>query len=84
MLKYGMTMMISQVLVDVAASVRCSCPILVLLRWDVEMPSPNLMTEIVEDDSTIHAKYLDAATFVLVDDHYDAIIDVNVVAVLSR
>ena len=34
-----MTMTLSQGLVDVVASVRCSCPILVLLRWDVEMLS---------------------------------------------
>ena len=81
MLKYEMTM-ISQVRADVAASVRCSCPILVLLRWDVEMLSLTLMIEVVEDDSTIHAKCLDAATSVLVDDHDDATIDLNVAAVL--
>ena len=75
--------MISQVIADVAASVRCSCPILVLLRWDVEMLGLALMVGVVEDDSTIHAKYLDAATSDLVDDHDDAMIDLNVVAVLS-
>ena len=78
-----MTKMIFQVIVDVAASVRCNCPILVLLRWDVGMLSLNLMIEIVEDGNTIHAKYLDVAIFDLVDDHDDAMIHVNVVVVLS-
>ena len=82
MLKNEMTM-ISQARADVAASVRCSCPILALLRWDVEMLSLTLMIEVVEDDGTIPAKYLVAATSDLVDDHDDAMIDLNVVAVLS-
>ena len=69
MLKCEMTMMISQVIADVAASVGCSCPILVLLRWDVEMLSLTLMIEAVEDGSTIHAKCPDAAISGLVDDH---------------
>ena len=68
---------------DVAASVGCSCPILVLLRWDVEMPSLTLMTEVVEDGSAIHAKYPDVAISDLVDDLDDALIHVNVVVVLS-
>ena len=42
-----MTMILSQVIADVVASVRCSCPILVLLRWDVEMLGLNLMVEVV-------------------------------------
>ena len=40
-------MMLFQVIADVVASVRCNCPILVLLRWDVEMLSLNLMIEVV-------------------------------------
>ena len=55
-------------IVDVVASVRCSCPILVLLRWDVEMPSLDLF---VVDDNASHAKYdpdVDVAIFFLVDD----------------
>ena len=83
MLKYEMTMMIFQVIADVAASVGYSYPILVLLRWDVGMLSLTLMIEVVEDDSTIHAKYPDVAISGLVDDHDDAMIHVNVVVVLS-
>ena len=78
-----MTMILFQEITDVVASVRCNCPILVLLRWDVEMLSQTLMTDAVEDGSTIHAKYPDAATFDLVDDLDDALILVNVVVVLS-
>ena len=40
------------------------------------------MVVVVEDDSTIHAKYLDVATSDLVGDHDDPMIDLNVVAVL--
>ena len=76
-------MRISQAIADVADSVGCSCPILVLLRWDVEMLSLTLMTEVVEDGSAIHAKYPDAAISDLVDDLDDAMIHVNVVVVLS-
>ena len=83
MLRYVMKKMIFQVIVDVAAPVRCNCPILVLLRWDAEMLSLTLMTEAVEDGSAIHAKYPDAAIFDPVDDHDDAMIHVNVVVVLS-
>ena len=75
-------MMTSLMIVDVAASVGCSCPILVLLRWDVVMLGLALMVVVVEDDSTNHAKYLDAATVDLVEDHDDAVIDSNVVAAL--
>ena len=75
-------MMTSLVIADVVASVRCSCPILVLLRWDVEMPSLDLIVVVVVDDNTNHAKYVDAATFDLVDDLDDAMIDLADVAAL--
>ena len=72
--------MTSLVIVDVAASVGCSCPILVLLRWgrcDAKSES-----DVVVDDSTNHAKSVDDPIFDLDDDHDDAMIDLNVVAAL--
>ena len=75
-------MMTSLAIVDVAASVGCSYPILVLLRWDVVMLSLNLIVVVVVDDSTNHAKSVDVPIFDLVDDHDDAMIDLNVVAAL--
>ena len=50
-------MMPFPMIADVVASVGCSCPILVLLRWDVVMPSLGLIAEVVVDDSANHAKY---------------------------
>ena len=47
MLKFEMTMILSQVIADVVASVRCSCPTLVLLRWDAEMLCLSLKTDVV-------------------------------------
>ena len=67
--------MTSPMTVDAAVFVRCSCPILVLLRWDVEMPNLDLAVVVVVDDSANHARYDDAATFSLVDDLDDAMID---------
>ena len=55
--------MTSQVLTDVVASVGCSCPILVLLRWDVEMLDLAL---VVVNGNANHAKYdsdVDVASF---------------------
>ena len=75
-------MMTSLVIVDVVASVGCSCPILVLLRWDDVMLSLDLVVEVVADDSANHAKSVDAATFYLVDDLDDAMLDLNAVAAL--
>ena len=48
--------MTSQVLTDVVASVGCSCPILVLLRWDVEMLDLALVVVVVVDGNANHAK----------------------------
>ena len=70
--------MLFPMIVDVVASVRCSCPTLVLLRWDVEMPSLDLL---VVDDNASHAKYdsdVDVAIFFLaeeLDELDDALID---------
>ena len=49
--------MTPQASADVVASVGCSYPTLVLLRWDVFMPSLGLAVEVVMDDSANHAKY---------------------------
>ena len=73
--------MISLMTADAVASVRCSCPILVLLRWDVEMLSLGFAVVVVVDDNTNHAKCGDA-TFFLVDDLDDAMICLVDVAVL--
>ena len=82
MQKYEMTM-ISQVIADVAVSVRCSCPILVQLRWVVELLYLNLMNVALWDDKAIHARCLNVATYDLVDYHGDdAMSDLMVVAVL--
>ena len=75
-------MMLSPMLADVVAFLRCNCPTLVLLRWDVVMPGLDLMIVIVVDDSTNHAKYADDATFLLVDALDDAMSDLVDVAVL--
>ena len=48
--------MTSQVLSDVVASVGCSCPILVLLRWGIEMLYLALVVVVVEDGNANHAK----------------------------
>ena len=77
-----MTMMHSQVIADVVASVGCSYPTLVLLRWDAEMLCLSLKAEDVWDGSAIHAMYLDVAISDLVDVHHDAMNDVCVDAVL--
>ena len=58
-------MMPFPMIADVVASVRCSCPTLVLLRWDVGMLSLDLL---VVDDNASHTLYVDAATFFLVDE----------------
>ena len=63
--------MISPTTIDAAVFVRCSCPILVLLRWDVEMPNLDLAVVVVVGDSANHAKS-DDATYRLVDDLDDA------------
>ena len=82
MLKSEMTM-ISQVIVDVVVFARCNCPILVQLRWDVELLNLNLMNMALWDDKAIHARCLDVATYGLVDYHDDdAMIDLVVVALL--
>ena len=58
-----------------AVSVRCSCPTLVLLRWDAEMlslgsnPSSDV-GPVVVDDAANHTSPVDA-TFSLVDDPDD-------------
>ena len=65
MLKYG-KMMTSQMIAGLAVSVRCSCPTLVLHRWDAEMLSLDVDVVIVVDESTNHAK-CGAATFSLDD-----------------
>ena len=75
--------MISQVTVDVVVSARCSCPILVQLRWVVELLYLNLMNVALWDDKAIHARCLDVATCDLVDHHGgDTMSDLMVVAVL--
>ena len=74
-------MMASQMIAGLAVFVRCSCPTLVLLRWDVEMPGLNFDVVVVVDDSTNHAK-CDAAIFSLVEDLDDAVICLDDVVVL--
>ena len=80
-------------IVGLVVSVRCSCPILVLLRWDVEMlslgsnPSADADDVIVVDndanhDAANHASLV-AATFSLVD-HDDAMIYLVDVDILFR
>ena len=60
--------MIFLMIVDLAVVVRCSCPILVLLRWDAEMLGrSSLDVVMVEDDSANHAKCY-SAIFSLDDD----------------
>ena len=73
--------MISLMTADAVASVRCNCPILVLLRWDVEMLSLGFDVVVVVDDNANHAKCGDA-TFSLVDGLDDAMIDLADVAAL--
>ena len=75
--------MISQVIVDVVVFARCSYPILVQLRWVVELLNLSLMNVVLWDDKAIHARCLDVATYDLVDRHgVDTINDLMVVAVL--
>ena len=82
MLKYEMTM-ISQVTVDVVVVARCNCPILVRLRWVVELLNLSLMNVALWDGKAIHARCLDVAAYDLVDYHGDdAMSDLMVVAVL--
>ena len=76
-------MMTSQVLADVVVSVGCSCPTLVLLRWDVEMLDLTLAVVVVVDDNTNHAKYdsdVDAAS--LLDELDDSMIGQTDIPVL--
>ena len=66
-------------IVGLVVSARCSCPILVLLRWDVEMlslgsnPSADVDAAVVVDDAANHTSLVDA-TCSLVADHDDAMI----------
>ena len=70
-----------------SVSARCSCPILVLLRWDAEMlsrgssPSADVHAVVVVVDAANHTSLVDA-TFSLVDDHDDAMIYLVDVVVL--
>ena len=73
--------MTSQMMTGLAVSARCSCPTLVLLRWDAEMLSLDVDVVVVVDDSTNRAKS-DDATFRLVDDLDDAMTCLVDVAVL--
>ena len=75
--------MISQVIIDVVVFARCSCPILVQLRWVDELLNLSLMNVALWDDKAIHARCLDVATYDLVDYHGDdTMSDLMVVAVL--
>ena len=66
-------------IVGLVVSARCSCPILVLLRWGAEMlslgssPSADADAVVVVDDAANHASLVDA-TFSLVDDPDDTMI----------
>ena len=69
-------MMPFPMITDVVAFVGCNCPTLVLLRWDVVMPSLGLVVEVVVDDSANHAKYdsdVDVAS--LLEELDDSMID---------
>ena len=69
-------MMTFPMIADVGVSVGCSYPTLVLLRWDVAMPSLGLVLEVVVDDSANHAKYdsdVDVAS--LLEELDDSLID---------
>ena len=74
-------------IVGLAVSARCSCPILVLLRWDAEIlsqgsnPSVDVDAVVVVDDAANHASLVDA-TFSPVDDHDAAMIYLADVVVL--
>ena len=61
---------------DVVAFEGCSCPTLVLLRWDIVMPSLDLIVEVVLDDNANHAKYdLDVDVASLLVELDDSLID---------
>ena len=75
-------MMTSLMTADAVVSVRCSCPILVLLQWDVEMLSLGFAVVVVVDENAKHARCDDSANFFLVDDLGDAVPDLADVAAL--
>ena len=74
-------------IVGLIVSARCSCPILVLLRWNAEMlslgsnPSIDVDAVVVVDDAANHPSLVDA-TFSPVDDHDGAMIYLDEVVVL--
>ena len=72
---YEKMMMPCPMTADVVAF-ECSCPTLVLLRWDVVMPSLDLIVEVVLDDNANHAKYdLDVDVASLLVELDDSLID---------